>query len=786
MIVALALAATFIAPPFVRQWTVLTSENVHLLDVRAGKIWYADRTGVGLLDEASGKTLWKRSVSRYVTASASDAKRIYAAAANKVFTIDRTSGAVKGLKTAVGNVRGLAAADGRLFSIQESGALLAIDVASGKVVWKQSLSKAGWVVGLMVSGRFLYVGAEDARACFDTGTGKRRWRSPDKYASEMPIVLGQKILVQERGGVALQDLATGKVAWRSPHQFEKVGLTGPVLIGEEDASIIGLDAKTGKLLWSKPGGEEGFSSGDGPANVASAAGVWVRSGDWLRCFDAAGAVKWETKPPFLRGPQFADGQTLISVEPSRILGYRHGTLPPLPTNSEGRRALAVRLVDEFEKLDEHERGRIATLRDDAFAPFLAKVVSWMRAEDADGETPRSPEYYDLIQDAGPFLAKMFETKDTAAVLAALRELGLKSEWRAELESLLGAKGDQRLYIPALIESIEAGVTSGGPWGATTVEIVARSKEPDAVRFMLRALADPKATPALRQAAFRHLAGTGGEAGVAAVRATWPAAGPRKPWTDFAKPGKDAVTKKDAQGRTWTLFTSGILGHVGDRFMVGADGKPIYLGFYRGSVFRTKAPITVRGRPVDEMIAKDWIKVFPDDPLIRKDRDGDGLTDLVEARLGTDPGRADADGDGLADAVDPCPNAAPRPRGDREKIIAACVAARFFGEDEEAPALISVEGVAPFELYGYSQTLMWGPGFESSPLGQVYGGGMNLIGFGPPSEEAKETFVFGPGGDTATTLISRYSGGLNGDGTQVWLKKIGDDWFVTDMKLRYVS
>ena len=33
------------------------------------------------------------------------------------------------------------------------------------------------------------------------------------------------------------------------------------------------------------------------------------------------------------------------------------------------------------------------------------------------------------------------------------------------------------------------------------------------------------------------------------------------------------------------------------------------------------------------------------------------------------------------------------------------------------------------------------------------------------------------GRTATTLITRYSGGLNGDGTQATLRKIGDDWLV---------
>jgi hypothetical protein len=40
--------------------------------------------------------------------------------------------------------------------------------------------------------------------------------------------------------------------------------------------------------------------------------------------------------------------------------------------------------------------------------------------------------------------------------------------------------------------------------------------------------------------------------------------------------------------------------------------------------------------------------------------------------------------------------------------------------------------------------------------------------------------------TARTVISRYSGGLNGDGIEVTLTKVGDEWFATDLQMRYVS
>lgn len=60
---------------------------------------------------------------------------------------------------------------------------------------------------------------------------------------------------------------------------------------------------------------------------------------------------------------------------------------------------------------------------------------------------------------------------------------------------------------------------------------------------------------------------------------------------------------------------------------------------------------------DMYTGKPW-SVTLDPRAVFADKDGDGLADLTEKALGTDPARADTDGDGIPDGKDPAPRAAP--------------------------------------------------------------------------------------------------------------------------------
>jgi hypothetical protein len=63
--------------------------------------------------------------------------------------------------------------------------------------------------------------------------------------------------------------------------------------------------------------------------------------------------------------------------------------------------------------------------------------------------------------------------------------------------------------------------------------------------------------------------------------------------------------------------------------------------------------------------------------LRRDTDGDGLPDLVEERIVTDPHHRDTDGDGIEDNSDPLPHIAPSvPHGSAEEEVVAMVLSRF--------------------------------------------------------------------------------------------------------------
>jgi outer membrane protein assembly factor BamB len=797
---------SLVEPPFVRKWTQMVGDDASLIAVRDGLVYYRSHDGVGALDLSTGRRIWGFPAKQRITAGALQGRTLYAisqtATTVSLVAIDIVSHRSRTLARLSASADDLTVDARHVYVFDQSGKLRAYDPRSGAVLWARQMgpkrSRGVLSAQLAATTDGLYAGISDVGDFgVDPRDGKVLWHRPGPYAGlYLPIVIGGDVITQHTDLKRIH-LHTGKVVWRGAEEYDAV-LVGNVLIANSGKDLTGRRSGDGHILWHLPLSDANtvYSNSEKAPAISNGERAWIERNPVL-CVTREGHVVWSRSRPYTGLAAYADQERVVTVDQNRLIGYIQGTLPPLLTSDNDRRTLAAQLASQFEILDKAERQQLEQLVPFSFQPLLARYVNWARAYDAVPEGADSYALYCLLTESAPLLLATCGKEDTGAIVAALSRLSANTSWRSKLEQILQEKGEPSGYIPVLVKTLRS-LPMKERGESTALSAVAHSSHPEAVALMLEALSNPRAAPAWRQAAFQHLAGTGGLEGIQAVRAARRKREPQKPWWDridlreIEKGPANLGVKTDVKGRAWMLFQSGVLGNYSDLFVVQKRGtrwdRPLFTGAWTGRTWHLAAPRTFRNIPIKKLVATEWIRIFPDDPTLRKDSDGDGLTDLVEARLGTDANKADTDGDGLSDAVDPCPNAAPRALGDDEKIIAACVEARFFEEEWGVPAVLSAENVKPFELYGYTPLVIWEVPDKQSELAKFYGGGVNLIGFHlPDGGRNKSGFIrYSPNHKTAHTLISRYSGGLNGDGIEVTLIKIGDEWFVVDLQMRYES
>lgn len=805
--------AKLIEPPFVRKWTYPAGEQVSVIAVRDGTIYYESHLCIGALDLATGRSKWTRFSKESISAAVLQNRAIYAIARTDKNepTGDLVAMSLDSLKPRTVarfpvSCWHLAADARQVYALDDSSILHAYALSSGAALWSRQLPKGesnGLSLAQMeVASDALYLALDDVGEYgVNSKDGKILWHRPSKYDGLYhPIVLGRDVITQVDGLKRING-RTGKVLWKAPESSGDTVRVGNVVVAAGRKGLSAWEEATGRLLWRLPLQDAGWLYGtDGLPIISDGESVWINRIPVI-CATHTGHQKWALREPFTGKPVYADRGRVITTNDERILCYAGGSLSPLPASNAKRRALGERLAAQYEFLDNAERNQLKSLVPFSFQPLLARYVEWTRAWEDVVKGKRvyvvrtGFDLYNQISSMHPLLTDTCRKEDTASLIAAWSSQKDTGE-RIALEYLLLEKGDAAVYVPPFLRSLRR-LPFKERGESPILTAVCRSSHPEAVAFMMETLRNPNEARAWRHAAFQHLASVGGREGLQAIRNVRAKPGPRKPWferLDLPEDLKNGIvdTKKDAKGRTWMLFHSSILGNWSDLFIVeklaSGWGRPLFTGAWAGRTFGNQAPKEFRGIPIPKLIATEWIRIFPDDPAINADSDGDGLTDIVEARLGTDPKKADTDGDGLSDAVDPCPNASPRPLGDVEQIIAASIEARFFLEDEGVPAILSVEGVKSFELYGYSRTVLWAMPEYKSELNMLYGGGVNIIGFQSRDLEKPktETFQFSPDHKTVRTVISRYSGGLDGEGIEVTLKKFGNEWFVVDMVQRYVS
>lgn len=165
---------------------------------------------------------------------------------------------------------GLALADGRIFATTPYGELLALDAATGAVLWRQRL---GTVLGApSVAGGLVYVVGRNSEAwAISAADGRLRWRiaGPDVPAvlagGPAPAVADGRVILPFPSGEMVSALAqSGVTIWNSFVVGGRLGtayatlnditadpvvIGGTVYAGNQSGRVVALDARSGTVRW---------------------------------------------------------------------------------------------------------------------------------------------------------------------------------------------------------------------------------------------------------------------------------------------------------------------------------------------------------------------------------------------------------------------------------------------------------------------------------------------------------------------------------------------------------
>lgn len=159
--------------------------------------------------------------------------------------------------------------------------------------------------------------------------------------------------------------------------------------------------------------------------------------------------------------------------------------------------------------------------------------------------------------------------------------------------------------------------------------------------------------------------------------------------------------------------------------------------------------------------------------ILRDSDKDGWTDIEEARLGLDPKKPDTDGDGIPDGQDPCPDYAPPKDAAKDPNLPILQRAFYavFGFSDSRYVL-AIEAPSPqIQFFGYNGPVLYNTATPSQtePLATPR---FLRVSMGIPKVNQ----------DSAIVGISIVQGPRAGTALAVTLRKISDQWYVTNCRV----
>jgi len=827
-------ASVNVKPPFKIRWSKTIDGGFQPVSMKHGVVYFDNPSAGGAVDIKTGKSLWQWQLNDGMNFESDNEESgvgvdegvIYSSTDQAVQAQAQRIGAVLwSIKTAarptVYFVNGK-----RLYASLKPGELDAIDTSTRRSQWTTKFVDNGVtfhpdVVRSIPNDRLIVAatkpndygdGPHFANIYSISATnGHILWRTRLKFAYEAwcsSARLTPSAVYCTFNGLAIMaiSLKDGRLLWRVNGSFHHSQIVGNLLAGVDGASVRALRLTDGKQIWSRRLSTELEPTISAPALIGNDLLFATRQG--LIRIEINGRIAWtyplaDLDPIFMPIPT-SDG-LLLKVE-NQLTRYVMGTPPPLPASQAQRIDLARRLVSRMDTLNVHDRHMLISLGNTAWNPVLEEVKRRLQIYNEKEDFKYYSSYSDSIKTLLELMAPS-HTQDVIDLMTLAKPVKGDDSTSTELLGLLEYKGDPKLTVPLFLDILQARKPQ---WDytpsatSTALRVVSNSTDPAAVTYMRTALDNDKADAEIRHAAYINLARTDGTDGAAAVlryrdtartrasidQAMQLSTVGRDPGKDQPSPGTATrlVSTHDVNGVTYGVLTSPVAGSWNDLWIVRWDGShwtsPVFTGLstdQNGALPSWQALLSKKGQP---------------------DSDGDGLCDLLENRLGTDPHKPDTDGDGLTDDVDANPLTGVRlpgsPLGETEAVLSATFEAVFkFYSSPSVPCVVTLpESVDAFDLYGSGGPILVYSDRKKHSIGDTWNHGTAFINFEPPMIDFDGTAYLPRDQHTvvrwnadhtrALVAVSKYYGGLNGRVIDVELARFGAKWIVVRETTRLVS
>lgn len=816
MIFAPPLADVF---PFHLRWSLDIPDQIETADVYGDYVYYGSFHEFGVARLSTGKLVWRHALAKNEFAApctAGEGKLFVASGKGPTYAYDLKTGKLLWKRPKSGYSSAPSYYNGLLFVQTKSNTISALDAKSGRPRWNYAFPggqpDTEFTFGpFYSSGNVLFLDQKGVVRSLNASNGKPAWRA---ISSSRPIerldLFGKTAYAFDGVNASAYDVKTGKRNWishtRGALATQATVAHGLVVFQTRLGVVQALDLATGKEKWNKTirdsqhGGDMFAGWTSTPTGFFS---IIDGTGHFL---DLAGAEKWTALAPieqFEKSAKWLGSQMLVFDSHSI-----HSLAPGAAVAAKDSGPRIRSLVSRVEKLTRPETRELLGYGDPALQVLLSDISLTLDDYLAQVRGKKSTEksfsrLYSLCE-----IATQAMMPSATAKALSVAEKSMGSEAESTVTAIL-LKADDRQTLPLMLDML-AKKSRQDSGRDVALRVVLGSKDPCAVHWKLAQMRSPQVDEETAFAIYPTLVDTCGAEGVELARHLIPTNRTLPPLVErlnLDSLGKrQLATGKDSSGVEWVLFTSSALGSYGDLWIAQkASGKwvnPIFTGVNTAPVsgFVSKKRESPKEDPkIKALIAGGWLKTLVNDRGSRANQDGDGLTDLEEARLGTDPKRADTDGDGIPDDLDANPLAADRSLNEEETLIRRALESRYLFDNNATPGFLSMPaGIQPFEFLGRGGPVIWNK--ESGerwahPLEKQYEHGVALIRLGeredaselPKNASLTDRYIeWNADRSEGTVTVSNYYGGLDGTGYKVTMRKIGEDWLPVKMGMAWIS